>query len=75
MHVGCWPVAGREGRKRVSRRVGGLVPERANGRGQGGAPYALNDLDPCPWSATPSALAWPSRGAGVWLVEVLGRCR
>lgn len=42
-----------EGAKRASRHVGGLVPKRARGRGLGGAPHALNDRDPCPWSATP----------------------
>ena len=41
--------------KRVSRRVGELVSQRAGGRDTGGAPHALNDLEPCPRSATPSA--------------------
>jgi len=40
---------------RVSRRVGELVSKRAEGRGRGGAPHAMNDLAPCPRPATPSA--------------------
>ena len=51
---GGWLVAGRGG-VRVSRRVGELVSKRAEGRGQGGAPHAMNDLAPCPRAATPSA--------------------
>jgi hypothetical protein len=37
-----------KGRKRVSRRAGGLVPERARGRGPCGDTRRLNDMDPCP---------------------------
>jgi hypothetical protein len=40
---------------RVSRRVDELVWKRAEGRGQGGAPHAMNDFAPCPRPATPSA--------------------
>jgi hypothetical protein len=45
----------RTGWVRVSRRVGELVSKRAEGRGQGGAPHAMNDLAPCPRAATLSA--------------------
>ena len=31
--AGCWLAAGRQGRERVSRRVGELVSERAGGQG------------------------------------------
>ena len=45
----------RTGGVRVSRRVGELVSEQAEGGGQGGAPHALNDLAPRPRPATPWA--------------------
>jgi hypothetical protein len=41
--------------KAVSRHVGEFASERVRGPCPDGAPLAMNDLDTCPWSATPQA--------------------
>src|SRR6185312_12980920 len=49
------PAAEQRASERVSRRVGRLVTEQAWGTGPCGDTRRLNDMDPCPRFATPSA--------------------